>query len=953
MDKNRGIIKNNTLWYQARWAIFLFFLLFQISMVAEVRPFKIINFNKNEYKAGSQNWSIAFDSDGYTYIGNTLGLLEFDGVTWHLYHSPNGSIIRTVAVDKNNRVYSGGYRELGYWERNDSGQLIYTSLTSSVEKYFPANEEFWNILVVDGKVYFHSFSGIYIYQDGNFTVLNNYGYINFATSSKDEIYCSVKNVGIFRVGDKELIPVTKSTFLRNKNIRFIYRKDSVHYLIGTESHGIYLYSTTENSFVDFAPQLRTYLSQTTLNHGIVTSNGNILIGTIVDGLAVLDDTGKLRYRISKESGLQNNTVLGISTDKNGNIWLALDNGIGFISFPDVRSHVYVHLNEMGAIYTSTLYNGNLYLGTNQGLFAKPQDAVNEKFTLVPGTQDQVWDCKIIDQKLFVGHNSGTYIVNGLNAEKISANAGGYSIIRYPQNPDLLLQCTYSNLVFLRKVKGRWQYSHTVEGFNNLIRFIEFDHLNNLWASHLYQGIYKIRLSEKLDSVVSVEYFDRNSVLGKEGHNAHVFKIENRIVFTGYDRLYTYDDLNDSIVPFQSLNEQLGKFAVANRIIAGPEHRYWFVNKSGIACFEIIMNNVTLLREFPIALFNNQLIPGYENIVPLDKESAMVCMEDGYTIINTRFSDEGFAIEKNEIKLREAQVFDKNGDGENILLRGNRIRLPFNKNSLFLRFSFPFISAEKLTYVYEVDGLTERWSDPMDEPVINLNRIPPGDYTLHIKAINGWGRSSPVLSQKITVDKPFYQSIYAIFFYITVMGILLFVTRSMTIKRVQLHERRKRDEKEKELIQLRNEKLQAELSFKSEQLANSTMGIIKKNEFLMSIKRKLKRQKEQLGNRFPEKYYKDLMDKIDQNISGHDDWKLFEHNFEKAHEAFLKTLKANYPDLTPGDLRLCAYLKLNLSSKEIAPLLGVSVRGVENHRYRLRKKFNLSKEANLTEFILAM
>jgi DNA-binding CsgD family transcriptional regulator len=120
---------------------------------------------------------------------------------------------------------------------------------------------------------------------------------------------------------------------------------------------------------------------------------------------------------------------------------------------------------------------------------------------------------------------------------------------------------------------------------------------------------------------------------------------------------------------------------------------------------------------------------------------------------------------------------------------------------------------------------------------------------------------------------------------------------------------------------------------------------------LDLKRILKIQKGQLESRFPDKYYQQIVTKIDENISNHDDWKTFDTNFERAHEQFIKKLKAEYPKLTPSDLRLCAYLRMNLSSKEIAPLLGISVRGVENHRYRLRKKMDLDIDVNLSEVMM--
>ena len=91
--------------------------------------------------------------------------------------------------------------------------------------------------------------------------------------------------------------------------------------------------------------------------------------------------------------------------------------------------------------------------------------------------------------------------------------------------------------------------------------------------------------------------------------------------------------------------------------------------------------------------------------------------------------------------------------------------------------------------------------------------------------------------------------------------------------------------------------------------------------------------------------------VDSNISTEDDWKVFEMHFDQAHENFFKRLKESYTELTSSDLKLAAYLRLNLTTKEIAPLLNISVRGVEIRRYRLRKRLKLSTEENLIEFLL--
>ena len=82
-----------------------------------------------------------------------------------------------------------------------------------------------------------------------------------------------------------------------------------------------------------------------------------------------------------------------------------------------------------------------------------------------------------------------------------------------------------------------------------------------------------------------------------------------------------------------------------------------------------------------------------------------------------------------------------------------------------------------------------------------------------------------------------------------------------------------------------------------------------------------------------------------------DWEQFEAHFDQVHENFLRNLRNAYPNLTPKDQKLCAYLRMNLTTKEIAPLMNISVRGVEISRYRLRKKLELETDTNLVDFIM--
>ena len=151
------------------------------------------------------------------------------------------------------------------------------------------------------------------------------------------------------------------------------------------------------------------------------------------------------------------------------------------------------------------------------------------------------------------------------------------------------------------------------------------------------------------------------------------------------------------------------------------------------------------------------------------------------------------------------------------------------------------------------------------------------------------------------------------------------------------------ENEQMIMHIKNEKLNQDIDNKNRELAISTMSIIKKNRVLNKIKKELKKNRHPGNNT--------ALELIDSNLNDTKDWSFFEQAFNNADKDFLEKIKKSHPDLTPNDLRFCAYLRLNLSSKEIAPLLNISTKSVETKRYRLRKKLGLEHNSGLVNYIL--
>jgi DNA-binding CsgD family transcriptional regulator len=329
------------------------------------------------------------------------------------------------------------------------------------------------------------------------------------------------------------------------------------------------------------------------------------------------------------------------------------------------------------------------------------------------------------------------------------------------------------------------------------------------------------------------------------------------------------------------------------------------------------------------------------------------MENGYALLDGSFpSPECTFCEKMPYP---GEIFLTNKKGKILPLPANSksLKIAFENHNLTVRWVFPHFSSHTLKFWWFLDGISADWTMKENSRSVSFERLPPGKYTLKVKVTDIWGHESRIHTLPVVVLPPWYSSLVAKTISFLIIGILLLIFIQAIIRKIKKDEERKREENERELVKLKNEKLQAEIAYKVKELGSSTMMIIQKNKILSDLKELLQKQKAFQNNSLSGKNFSDIMRKIESTLSSHDDWKTFDITFDEAHESFMKNLKSRYPDLSPKDIRLCAFLRMNLPSKEIAPLLGISVRGVENHRYRLRRKMNLEHDENLIEVILSL
>jgi tetratricopeptide (TPR) repeat protein/DNA-binding CsgD family transcriptional regulator len=155
----------------------------------------------------------------------------------------------------------------------------------------------------------------------------------------------------------------------------------------------------------------------------------------------------------------------------------------------------------------------------------------------------------------------------------------------------------------------------------------------------------------------------------------------------------------------------------------------------------------------------------------------------------------------------------------------------------------------------------------------------------------------------------------------------------------------------ENARLHQEELEREIEFKNKELASYTINFVQKSEMMEELKRNLQTIVPQ--NTEVAKKIANINKIVESSYQVDREWEDFKMQFENVHSNFFQMLKDRCPELTNGDLKLCALLKLNMNMKEAAKVLGISPESVKTARYRLRKKFELAQDDNLVDFILSI
>jgi AraC family transcriptional regulator, chitin signaling transcriptional activator len=915
------------------FCVFLLLLTNNNLLSQELPP--IQKFTPTDYNGENQNWMITQAPNKFIYVANNEGLLEYNGAKWKKYASPNNTIIRAVnAVD--NKIYTGCYMEFGFWQRDLFGKLQYQSLINKFKESMIEDEHIWNIITYDEWILFQSFNRIYFYNpvNGVTKILASKNGISRVFNVQNVIYYHVNNEGIYKVeAGKPLLIVDNTVFENDKVVNMFQIQDSL--LIQTR--GLGFYTLINGKLSEWNIPSKNDLKKINVFNSIQLKDKSFVLGTIKNGVIYLSKTGTIKYKLNRGNGLSNNTALSVFEDIDENIWVGLDNGINCIN---IKSPIQVFNDDegkIGTVYASIIFKDVLYLGTNQGLFYKKANT-QEAFKFITGTSGQVWSLFQYKDELFCGHHSGTFTIINDKARLVSSEPGTWDFKPIPNKDDMLLEGNYNGLNILIKDKEGWKLKNKIKGFNNSARYFEIINSNEVWVSHGYKGVFKLKIDEAFTEVKNMSIDSTVSV----DKNSSLIKYRNQILYAYKGGVFGYDGTKNSFIKDTLLSSVITQSEyTSGKLVLDDTKKLWAFSNDNISYVyvndltnELKINKVAI----PLTLRKGQI--GYENITHLKNKNYLIGITDGYLTLDIS------QVNKNKNYYLVLNSIELNGVGTNDI--SVDIHKPgefeYKNNSIIFNYSVPVYNKYNMVqYQFKLNGRYDEWSEWNSKSELIFENLPFGNYNLNVRAKIGNQLSDNFLSYEFKINRPWFLSNTAILLYI--ISILAFSLMMHKIykkyyKKLHAH---KQLESEQLIISIKNEKLNQDIESKNRELAISTMSIIKKNEVLNSIKKELKKTKNTNSN--------PALKLIDNNLNDTKDWSFFEKAFNNADKDFLDKIKQSHPDLTPNDLRFCAYLRLNLSSKEMAPLLNISIKSVETKRYRLRKKLGLEHDSGLVNYIL--
>ena len=792
--------------------------------VSEIGLPYIQNYSSDQYKGASQNWDILQSKEGIIYIGNNEGILEYDGTSWRTIQLPNFGVARAMAIDENNRIYVGGYNELGYLEPDNSGLLKFTSLKEDLEdKNFQQIED---ISAHNNIVYFRSEQKIFEWKNNAFSIHDAPSGFNLCKTIGENVFVVKNKVELIKISANDSQEIINASTAGIKAITDVALYKNNELLLLTYGQGLFVTNNGKIEHLNLNTSI--YLEKWLARRILKLRNGNYVIGTIKNGIITIDQDGNIVQAVNKDLGLQDNVIFRLFEDQQKGVWAATNNGVFRIELQSPYSIFDDRKGIEGYVNDITLYNGKIYAANYNGVLRLEEDSI-EGHKLFKNVGPSVSSTKISSKQaiefliskdtLFAGTRAGLFVfVNHKLVQQIDLQSG--ALFRSKKNPKRIYVGLIDGLASIIYKNGKWQNDGKINGIVDDIREIVEDSDGNLWLESQNDGVWKVTTNLGKQQPV-VKHFKANEEL-PEGILFLRF-IKDKVLFNIDHDVYSYNKQNDSIIRDSSINELLklpGEISLKREDKKGNLWMFAQIKKddkrrSRIKAIKTKGGNYMIQKNF------DERITQDVGVAHFPEDNNVVWYGGSGGIIRHDL-DVGTESSKNFKTLIRKVTFLK----DSLLYGGARTEvkppsLKFKENALRFEYSSTsFDDESKNQFQYILEGFDEDWSEWTSETKKDYTNISEGDYSFKVRSKNVFNHVSTEDNYSFAVLPPWYRTWWAYVVY--VLG---------TIGIVGLYSKWRSNELQKKNIRLENiiNKRTQEIRQKNELLSHQTEQLELLNE----------------------------------------------------------------------------------------------------------------------------
>ncbi len=805
--------------------------------------FPIRNFTPEDYNnAMPKNSAITQDHRGVMYFANDEGVLEYDGIRWRLFRVSNGESVHALALDQNGRVYVGAVNEFGYLAPNRLGELEYVSLTGFLPDSLLGSFTVWYIHCLPEGVYFQTNGHLFRWDGNNINAWTAPGKFHTSFSINNRILIKQTQAGFLFLDGDSLVEVKGDEVLEAASVYSIIPNANHQYFVVTQNRGFYNLKLVDDlKEIEVKPvsqNMIPLLKGFNLINGVEISPKIYSVGTWGSGLLIYQD-GKILQLITKKSGLGDEVVNAQLVDKDGNLWLALSDGITKIEINSPLSKFTEELGVDGSIEAIARFDGKIYLATEKGLLllmSSDWDAPNKiydqnNFRKLRTFSGGLWD--LLDFRidgveiLLIASDNAIVQLDGKGQFKEVYECFPWRLYQSRFNPTSVFVGLDNGLAQLAFTKTSWKVICEFPEITEKVFTIAEDNDSNLWLGTKGQGIIRVD-GKSLSSPSGIKLTRYNESKGlPPTSDIYLTSYENHLVVGTNKGLFDYNSELDTFYLSQKFPADIASSdRIITRLKPDSKTNLWattfvrskrtieagFVRKTddGYSWTQTPFNTISKGDLFSIYPEDNGVVwfGGSIGLFRFDSNVNKNYRKDFAALI--RLSNIG-----KDSTIFFGSYFNEQGYVTTIQPDVLKPRLKYRFNSPVFEFAAQNTEIDHpVRFSYYLEGYDKGWSDWSTETKRYYTNLFEGDYTFRVKAQNVYSHQSVEASYEFTILPPWYRTIVAYISYVLLLlgFMFLVVTQYTKYLRAVIREKTKEIREQKEIVEHKNEEITASIKY---------------------------------------------------------------------------------------------------------------------------------------------